>query len=237
MTTLTDRMCSVEGCKNLWHSRGLCNTHYSRWRNDGYPQPNESLKQRNRICSVVECGLKHSSNGYCIKHHRRWKKHGSPHTVMVPVYPHLRYEGAHKRVKAIKGSSFQYDCAHCGKQAQNWAYDGKDPDVIIEPSHPRGHSLKSEHYIPLCVKCHFAYDRRCVRYCSVDSCERKHYALGLCSWHWKRHWKGADLNQVYGAKPRRPIEYCSIDECDHKRYGLGLCSMHYQRQRIAKLRG
>jgi hypothetical protein len=57
------------------------------------------------------------------------------------------YLALHKRVRRARGKAREHSCEHCGGQAAHWATihgrDGLDIDAD---------------YMPLCVKCHVAYD-------------------------------------------------------------------------------
>lgn len=59
----------------------------------------------------------------------------------------LTYSGRHARVRKVRGSASDYPCGVCGGTARHWSQvhdtDGLDPH---------------EHYRPMCVSCHFAYD-------------------------------------------------------------------------------
>lgn len=57
------------------------------------------------------------------------------------------YQALHKRVRRHRGSASAHACAHCGQSANHWAtIHGTD-----------GSDLQA-HYVPLCQKCHWAYD-------------------------------------------------------------------------------
>lgn len=64
-----------------------------------------------------------------------------------------------------------------------------------------------------------------MKICSVNGCERNHYAKGYCSIHYKRVRKWGDPNYV---KQRGT---CSIGGCDNQHDAKGWCDMHYQRWR------
>jgi hypothetical protein len=57
------------------------------------------------------------------------------------------YENRHKDVYRTRGPASAHHCAECGEEAKNWSQvtgtDGTDP---------------GQHYRPMCVKCHRAYD-------------------------------------------------------------------------------
>lgn len=56
------------------------------------------------------------------------------------------YSTRHWRVRKVRGPAKEQDCSHCPRQALDWALlhgeDGEDP----------------QSYIPLCRRCHLAYD-------------------------------------------------------------------------------
>lgn len=58
------------------------------------------------------------------------------------------------------------------------------------------------------------------RTCSVEGCEKRHMARGLCNSHYQR----AHQSGLTGAR-------CSVDECGGWVKGLGLCSRHYQQKK------
>ncbi len=59
----------------------------------------------------------------------------------------LTYGARHFRVRKLRGSASEYPCELCSNHAKHWAQthgtDGTDPH---------------EHYRPMCVRCHVAYD-------------------------------------------------------------------------------
>lgn len=68
---------------------------------------------------------------------------------------------AHRRVYDSRGKASQYACVGCGGDAQEWAYDHRDPDEVYDPDYygrKVTYSLKPEHYQPMCIPCHADYD-------------------------------------------------------------------------------
>lgn len=68
----------------------------------------------------------------------------------------VTYSGMHIRVRNARGRAAEHECVHCGSAAEQWAYDHLDPDPRVEGD--QLYSLSVDHYIPLCIPCHKAYD-------------------------------------------------------------------------------
>lgn len=72
------------------------------------------------------------------------------------------YGGAHHRVRREHGSASLYRCScGCGRQAEDWAYLGTDPNAKISAEGKSKGCLYSpnpEHYAPLARPCHKAFD-------------------------------------------------------------------------------
>lgn len=74
---MTSTGCSIAECPRPAKSRGLCNTHYERWRLHGSTdQP--TRKRPPRPCSYPGCSEPHFGQGYCVAHYSRWRRSGSP---------------------------------------------------------------------------------------------------------------------------------------------------------------
>ncbi len=150
--------CTVDGCSAVPLAKGLCATHRSRLLRHGDVEANPRMPRG--TCEVPGCGEPHYSRGYCGLHYARWWRHGNPETLAKPVPPdQLGYVGAHARIRVTRGPASAQECGHCGGPAAHWAYDHGDSQERLDP---RGfpYSLDPAHYLPLCVGCHLAFDRK-----------------------------------------------------------------------------
>lgn len=71
------------------------------------------------------------------------------------------YRSAHTRINKLWGSAKLYHCVKCGLSAQEWAYDGTDPEQLThmyKGRYPMYYSPDPEFYMPLCIPCHRARD-------------------------------------------------------------------------------
>lgn len=84
------------------------------------------------------------------------------------------YEAVHKRLRETRGPASAHPCTICGKPAQQWAYDHRDPrprttlmtdrtvvhkHAVIDGQHATEYSVQLHHYEPLCIACHTRLDR------------------------------------------------------------------------------
>lgn len=61
-------------------ARGLCGTHWLRWRKTGDPGDNSDQRATRhvvRLCSIDGCEKKHLSRGWCEMHYMRWYTTGT----------------------------------------------------------------------------------------------------------------------------------------------------------------
>ena len=123
--------CKVDGCDSPSAGRGWCQKHWTRWRKHGDPtvvKPKVRPFKYGPTCSVDECTRPHHANGYCAYHNHRNMRNGHPTAPVRQGRPHkgstVGYDGAHMRVKRLRGQASQYPCADCGKPASEWSYGG-----------------------------------------------------------------------------------------------------------------
>lgn len=75
--------------------------------------------------------------------------------------PVVDYGGAHDRVRAARGPASGHSCIDCAAPAQDWSYDGQDPNERRGANaYGRGlaFSLDPSHYVPRCKPCHVRHD-------------------------------------------------------------------------------
>jgi hypothetical protein len=108
-------------------------------------------------------------------HVKRDRKYGDPNITKPRHWPAppkgekhhnwlgdaVSYDGAHWRVIRSRGSATAYICDQCKRQADDWAYNHKDPNPLTG-YHKNGslmtYSGDPEYYIPLCTPCHLGWD-------------------------------------------------------------------------------
>ncbi len=64
-----------------------------------------------------------------------------------------------------------------------------------------------------------------MRICSIDGCEKKHYAKEYCSFHYKRSLKGKNLYDPKNSELF--LKVCTIADCDGEHVAKGYCAKHY----------
>lgn len=72
----------------------------------------------------------------------------------------VTYVGAHARVRRERGPARGHSCADCGARADDWSYQGGDPDELRER---KGkwvvpYSLRTSFYVARCKTCHNRFD-------------------------------------------------------------------------------
>lgn len=155
----------MDGCAKESRGRGLCATHWARWRKHGDPD----VVKRSGVdfnlasfCSVDGCDRKVQAHGYCSMHLTRWQKHGDPLIVGERLGrplagEHPSFDAIHRRLYRQRGPAREYSCADCSGPAREWSYDGLDPNQLIGKN-GAPYSLELDHYVPRCVSCHRRFD-------------------------------------------------------------------------------
>jgi len=161
--------CAVEECSKKRVQRAWCATHYARWYKYGDVNAYFGLRRASKsICKVDGCEIiDQGEHGYCPNHYRAWKKYGDPLTVKprptLGDHPgwtgdSASYGTVHDRLRRQRGSASVYTCTDCEGPAYEWSYDGLDPEQKLCPKRGMIYSLKMEHYVARCVRCHRRHD-------------------------------------------------------------------------------
>jgi hypothetical protein len=67
-----------------------------------------------------------------------------------------------------------------------------------------------------------------IRVCSVDDCDRKHYAKDYCKTHYDRVTRYGRVEQIQSYNSS-PDGLCTVDGCEDKHWAKGFCRDHYNR--------
>lgn len=157
-------ICSVESCGDPFYCKGYCKLHYSRYRRNGDPLVLRPDKRSG--CMVDGCDAPHHGGGYCSNHLAKFTKYGDPLASGGPITGRPPrggvpgYDAAHKRVHRLKGPAKNFRCTECDWPADEWSYNGGDPDELVTDPALRNeapgikYSLKPEFYVPRCTWCH-----------------------------------------------------------------------------------
>lgn len=70
-----------------------------------------------------------------------------------------------------------------------------------------------------------------MRLCKIEGCDNKHYAKGLCSFHYQRKKDGIPFNQPKQVQEHGKYTHCTYKNCKEKHHGKGLCKFHRERKR------
>lgn len=68
-----------------------------------------------------------------------------------------------------------------------------------------------------------------MKVCTVENCDRQHYALGLCHPHWQRQRKGMPLGPLRPRSRKGEFQLCSVEGCGRRMKGHRLCRLHLER--------
>lgn len=181
--TIKENTCVVVGCASpIWiRKRRLCKLHYGRWYHSGRPSETYSLdlpaiacercgkqfqprSRRQKYCGAG-CNTKRFRCSSCDK--PVWRSSTSGTEVVCRECrsaAQIQYRSAHARVTRFRGRARDHQCARCGEQAENWAYDHEDPEELTEylPDEKRrgwrSYSANPDNYLPLCRPCHHKFD-------------------------------------------------------------------------------
>lgn len=67
------------------------------------------------------------------------------------------------------------------------------------------------------------------RWCTLEDCERTHYARGMCGMHYKRVLRHGDPQPDVPSRGVEPPASCAVPSCEHPVEARGWCHGHYLR--------
>jgi hypothetical protein len=122
---------------------------------------NKKWRDKQGPCAMKGCTKQAQGQGFCITHYKQLFQAGSlPRMKQLPYRDMVSYSGVHQRVRFAKGNAYSHKCQHCGKTAQHWSWnhlgdwvEGDSNGSLLR------YSLDVDAYIPLCAKCHKAFDK------------------------------------------------------------------------------
>jgi hypothetical protein len=81
--------------------------------------------------------------------------------TLVPAPRNTTYSGIHRELRLERGRAAEYTCVDCGGAAQEWSYNGGDPDEARERVYGAWvtYSTDIERYAPRCRLDHRRLDR------------------------------------------------------------------------------
>jgi len=99
----------------------------------------------------------------CHLHWQRLYLHGNPHLVLRGSWKgdDVGYNAVHERLNRSRGRAKSFPCAHCGEQADDWAYDHADLNEkrsVRPEGYALAYSTDPDRYLPLCKPCHSRFD-------------------------------------------------------------------------------
>lgn len=92
----------------------------------------------------------------CASHYSMKVKYGE---IRDWLYRHGEggYNPAHRTLQRARGKAANHACADCGERANEWSYDGDDPDELVDEQ-GRAFTRNLDAYSPRCFRCHRIYD-------------------------------------------------------------------------------
>lgn len=94
---------------------------------------------------------------YCASHYSMMSRYGE-----IRPWSYRWGEGGyvptHSLLRRERGHPSQHECVNCGQQAQEWSYNGGDPDEQIDPVRGAAFTRNLAAYSPRCIRCHRFFD-------------------------------------------------------------------------------
>src|SRR5262245_12882461 len=105
---MTDRTCSIDGCKRPWYCRGWCTLHYQRWRSHGTTADPRRQPNPDGRCLVAGCSRPERTRGWCGTHYSRWLRQGSVEDPQPKLRDPCSAEGCGRPATALGWCDMHY---------------------------------------------------------------------------------------------------------------------------------
>lgn len=148
--------CSVGGCEKPEHSKGWCSAHATRAHRYGDPQAPLLRQPNHGECSVADCHEPMRKRGWCANHYGMWRRFGEVREWSYR-WGEGGYASTHTWLRRRLGKPSDLRCVDCGGSAEEWSYDGGDPDEL-QDAEGRVYTRNPLAYSPRCVRCHRIFD-------------------------------------------------------------------------------
>jgi hypothetical protein len=149
--------CSIPDCDRPVKCRALCAGHYSRLLRKGTTGSAELWDRQRKPCVIDGCDRLARAYSLCTGHRSRAGRGDLRPDVPLGVRAPLTYSGVHQLVSRTLGPASDHLCIDCLGPANEWAYDGADPDEVVHEG--RRFSRDVQHYMPMCIPCHRRFDQ------------------------------------------------------------------------------
>lgn len=185
--TMSNVTCRVDDCDARVKARGLCPTHYSRWRRNGTLEISRKspAKRPTPTCEVDACDQPAEARGWCHLHYDRWRRNGDVHLHRREVSP-CAVEGCQRSSRKRGWCEFHYG---------RWRRTGQTSDPVSRRG-SRG-TVRSDGYVvlnrpehPLSAKGGLVMEHRSVLYDAIGPGEHEcHWCSTSVSWErtWPAH--------------------------------------------------
>lgn len=148
--------CEVEGCGKPRHGLTYCSAHHTRWRRYGDPLAPKVRQPNHGACEVDGCTQPMRKLRLCASHYVMWRRYGKIRDWEYR-WGDGGYNPAHRTLQRLRGKADEYTCVDCAGPADEWSYNGGDPDEITDAD-GRKFTRNVDAYSPRCVRCHRIFD-------------------------------------------------------------------------------
>lgn len=116
MNTISNKICSIDGCSGKHRARGFCCRHYFQYREDEKMSGGwvNLPKEKHRLCTIAGCGKKHLAGGMCSAHYTQEIKKRNRQFILDRYFPN------------------GVVCRKCNKQFELVQMDAHHPDPEVK---------------------------------------------------------------------------------------------------------